>query len=307
MTKNHEHTYNHEHSPTPWHRSEKAQRIRAQVVEHMGPVSDEKPDRGSIDIVRALMGVCLQAHKEGRPLADDDAKTIAQLLSTAVASKDSYLAGFADGRGMLPGSMREEIAELLTSRSIFPEMREAANYLGNYMLSQEGYGDFLPRLCPGFEDMRSGIIQNMDSGPAISVHYHRPASTDLEQITDTVGSRAENFVRDQGRKAVAHLRRPSVDALSDDLESTLHQDHIVSAPHPHQIIQPMIRETIRNQPELTQDDARILLAEELELVYAGGEVHGFIRTEWIEAQKGATGQEDSHGEYPTGIRPPAAR
>ncbi len=296
MTKNHEHTYNHEHSPTPWHRSEKAQRIRAQVVEHTGPVSDEKPDRGSIDIVRALMGVCLQAHKEGRPPADDDAKTIAQLLSTAVPDHDSRLADLAHGRGLRPGSVREELCSVLDHRNIYPEMREAANFLGNWILAEEGYRDFLPNVRDAFDGMDHVITQNPARGvPAIACHYRKAEpGEDAEEVAERAANRAAELLDKHFYVASAHLRRPSADVLAPDYRERIDAEYIGSRAHPHQFIQEIAayRGYDRDDPLLRQE-----LAEEYEMVWAGRYVHLFVRHEVATGEVGrnANGEwEDRH-------------
>ncbi|GAA1819625.1 hypothetical protein [Nesterenkonia flava] len=291
-----ERPHNHERPPTPWHRTEKAQRIRAQVVEHMGPVSDEKPDQGSIDIVRTMMGVCLQAHQEARPLADDDAKAIAQLLSTAVADHESRLADLAHNRGLLPGSVREELCYVLDRRNIYPETREAANWLGNWILAEEGYADFLPRVRNSFDDMDHVITQNPSRGvPALACHYRTPEpGEDAEEIAELAANRAAELLDERFYVASAHLRRPSVDVLADDYRKRMDAEYIGSRPHPHQFIHEIAayRGYDRDDPLLRQE-----MAELYEMVWAGRAVHLFLRHEAATGEVGrnSTGEwEDRH-------------
>ncbi|WP_120005039.1 hypothetical protein [Nesterenkonia muleiensis] len=294
-----EHQPHHEHhddepraEAARWRASPQGQLLRAEIVEHMGSASEREPSQLAIDTIRALMSTCLSSHQEQLPISTEDAHMIAMLLSTAATSDESHLADFADGKGMLPGSMREEIAGILDRRHIYPEMREAANWLGNYMLGEEGYDDFLPKPGDGFPEMDHVITQNPSHGmPAIAFHHRkaRPGE-DAEQMREAAANRAEEIILEHGFPGFAYLRRPSVDVLAEDLQERMDTEYIGSRRHPHRFT-----DEVALADRLHRDDplVRQALAENYELVWAGREVHLFRRHEVATGEDART--EDGHG------------
>lgn len=209
-----------------------------------------------------------------------------------MTSDESHLADLADGKGMLPGSMREEICGILDRRHIYPEMREAANWLGDYMLSQEGYGDLLPKPADGFSQMEHVITQNPSRGMPTIAFHHRGAQPgeDAEELRERAANRAEEIILEHGFPGFAHLRRPSVDVLADDLQGRMDTEYIGSRRHPHRFVH-----EVALADGLHRDDplVRQAIAETFELVWAGREAHLFRRHD---APDEDASTEDSHGE-----------
>lgn len=73
-----------------------------------------------------MMGACVMAHTEGRPLSTKDALGVAHFLALGV-DNSTALRDFADGRDVDLDEVRAECLERASRPNVYPETREILN------------------------------------------------------------------------------------------------------------------------------------------------------------------------------------
>lgn len=264
----------HEDDPTQqhpaeqsWRRSAKGQALWAVAVEDLGEPSSRPPTARESMLMRGIMSACIRAHSDCQPLSDDDAQATAALLSTAIDNEhDSCLEDIAEARGIHPGSSREELRSLWMRPRLRVDARETINFLGGYILSQE-HPRFTPSIPTDQESWEHHILPDEDAGQIIAVHYQRPPGISPDEALDQAQQRGRAMLHMLGDAGLAHLRRPSVDVLADEVLEQFSEEYITSATQPHLIFQ-RLHGTPDPEPGLNQ---------RMELIHAGHMVHAFWR------------------------------
>lgn len=277
---NEKYLQHHDHEPAeePWRFSDRAQALRTAVVETTGEPFERLPSPREAALLLAIMSACTRAHADGESLSDDDARAAAALLSTATEEEHgSYLEDIAEGRGLHPGSSREELRALWARPQITAGAREVINSLGNYLLAQEH-----PRFAPSTPESGAGwehrILPSEDADATVAFHYKVPQDRTPSEALVQAQQRSSDMVEMLGDAGMAFLRRPSVDALAPDMLKRLSSEYFNSATHPHILFQ-----RLQGTP-----NPGIGLERQIELVHAGHMVHAFWRPQ-------SHGQETNHG------------
>lgn len=270
----------HEHDPPekPWRLSEKGQALRAALVEHIGDPSEHPPTSTQAALMLGIMTACMRAHFDAKPLSHDDAQAAAALLSTAIEDQHgSHLEDIAEGHGIQPGSSREELRALWNRPRLHLNAREVTNFLGNYILTEEHPG-FAPTMPRNHDTWEHRILHDEDTGHTVAFHFQTPPHLSPDNALARAQQRAAATVEMLDDAGLAYLRRPSVNALADDLPQRFAAEYLNSATHPH-----LIFERLHSTP-----DPQPGLSEEIELIHAGHMVHAFKRPK-------THNQEDDYG------------
>lgn len=279
MNEKYQQHHDHEPAEAPWRFTDRAQALRAAVVENnAGEPLKGPPTERDAALMLAIMSACTRAHANGESLSDDDARAAAALLSTAIEEEHgSYLEDIAEGRGLHPGSSREELRALWARPQVTAGAREVINSLGNYLLAQE-----YPRFAPSTPESGAGwehrILPSADADATLAFHYKVPHGRNPSEALTQAQQRSSDMVEMLGDAGMAFLRRPSVDALAPDLLKRLSSEYFNSATHPHILFQ-----RLQDSP-----NPGVGLDRQIELVHAGHMVHAFWRPQ-------NHGQETGHG------------
>lgn len=273
-------------------RSESGQQLRAEIIEKL-PETPDVPSRRGIEVIGAMMGACVKAHREHGQLTREDAQAIAHFLALAVDDGDT-LRRFADGTEVEMNDLRAEYLELAQRPNLYPETRAIIDWLGNYVLTA-----CYPELEPSRPNRQDGewqhpIIFKEDFGLTVAFHA-RNSSSVVED--EALMSRIERFALDHGTAGLAFLRLPTTDAAAPDLDEQFARSYVkkfltVDGLISHKIIDIMggpeharhihvERITGDVLEELIERAGRDFIAVEL-----AGEIHTFTRDKPLPQQKG---------------------
>lgn len=269
----------HERDPNqpPWRLSTDGQTLRAGVIENIGKASQRPPRPEHTGLILGVLISCMRTHWDGTRLSHEDARAAAALLSTAIEDEEgSHLEDIAEGRGIRPGSTREELRELWNRQGLYDNPREIINILGNYLLSEE-HPNFAPTVPADMSTRDHRVLRDENIGHAVAFHYRTPQHLNPDQAVAEAQRRAGRSVEMLGDAGLAFMRRPSIDALTDDLPQRFGEEYLHSATHPHLIFERLHGHTTPPR----------VLSQEIELIHAGNMVHAFKRPP---AQ-----QKDNHG------------
>lgn len=168
----------------------------------------------------AFRAAALEANTLGAETLDDGIDLLTYLLAVALPP-GSELQKLATIGEIDPTVALEECNALLSRPTLYPEAREATNWVAAHFVSR-----LAPELAPSrpinAEGWEHSIAHKDDLGLTLAVHF--PKGTPMP-ASDELMSRLENFALAHGLPAVAHLRRPSVDATSDTIEKDLNRDY----------------------------------------------------------------------------------
>jgi hypothetical protein len=194
--------------------NQRRHQLRREVIERLPDTPDGPPSQLAVEVVQAMFHSILIAHEAGTSLDPGDAEALADLLSSAQSRPDSALARW--GRGEYPEleEVRSEVAELAQRPALYPETREATNWLANAALAQN-YPQLVPRRPEHIEGWQHTIAYQQDLGLTVAAHYD---SEPDDQARAAAMDAAEQLALTHGTPALAFLRMPDVDALDPKLE-----------------------------------------------------------------------------------------
>lgn len=198
------------------------QQLRAEIIERL-PDSGEHPSGRAVEIIGAMMGACVNAHSEGRPLNVTVARDIAYFLALGV-DHGTALSDFAAGRDEDLEAVRAEAHELAARPNVYPETREIINWLDGHLLDVA-----VPQLRPELPDDESKwqhlISYQEDIGLTVAIHGR---GDDALFDDGAMLDHAERLALAHGIPGVAYLRLPTTDISRPDLESCFASDYVGS-------------------------------------------------------------------------------
>ncbi|WP_409048265.1 hypothetical protein AB2L57_05670 [Microbacterium sp. HA-8] len=210
------------HIPRDPERRPDDQHLRAEIIERL-PGTGEHASHRAIEVIGAMMGACVMAHTEGRPLSTEDARGVAHFLALGI-DKGTALRDFADGREVDVDEVRSECLELASRPNVYPETREVLNWLDGHLLDAV-VPQLRPELPADETQWRHLISYKEDLGLTVAIH----GRGDEALFEDgTVLDRAERFALDHGIPGVAYLRLPTTDTSRPDVERGFASDYVGS-------------------------------------------------------------------------------
>lgn len=260
-------------------------RIQRELIEQL-PDSPEEPSEMAVRFRVAVQSAVLQAHEHGRPLADDDAEVIAELLSCAIDTPDSALGIYGRGNGADYNQTRQELIKLATRPTLRPEIREVINWVASYLLYQQA-----PTLQPAEPANHEPWNRTVGYKPELGLTAtFTVRGVQDEPVDGEVLDNMTRFLLEHGVPGLAYLRLPDVDASATDLDEQFRGRHIGS----YASISAFVDEQIRvwfvpeegtlgermsyaDLPPAVQEQMLNDLGPRVCAVDVGGQVHAFLR------------------------------
>jgi len=197
-------------------------RLRAELIEQL-PDSPEQPSHIALQLRVAMQRAVLEAHEAGRPIEDEDAHVIAELLSFALDEHDSSLGIYGHRNGLDYDGARIELVELASRPNLRLEMKEVINWLATHLLYQRA-PELQPEPSPGGA-WEHPIAYKEELGLTAALHIKgTPSRAEASKVFETV----TRFVLERGVPALGYLRLPGVDASSPNLDADYRSRYIGS-------------------------------------------------------------------------------